>query len=132
MNNGFVIAGINSGCGKTTITIGLMRLLSRRGHQVAAFKAGPDYIDPAFHRIATATDSHNLDSYLFEADTVKTLFDKYTQGKDIAVVEGVVGMYDGLGEQSLGSTYELARTLAWKAGIWDLFKRKNWKSWLAR
>lgn len=111
MTNGFIIAGTNSGCGKTTVTIGLMRLLSRLGYRVAPYKTGPDYIDPAFHSIATGCDSHNLDSYLQEADTLKILFDKYAENKDIAIVEGVMGLYDGLGMEALGSTAELARTL---------------------
>lgn len=111
MNNGFVVAGTNSGCGKTTITIGLMRLLSRRGYKVAPFKTGPDYIDPAFHAMATQSDSHNLDSWILEPATVRALFESYAQNSDVAIVEGVMGMYDGLGSDCLGSTAELARTI---------------------
>jgi cobyrinic acid a,c-diamide synthase len=111
MNNGFIIAGTNSGCGKTTITIGLMRLLSRKGYSVAPFKTGPDYIDPAFHSIATATDSHNLDSYLMSQPALNQLFNKYSHTKEIAIIEGVMGMYDGLGMEAHGSTAELARSL---------------------
>jgi cobyrinic acid a,c-diamide synthase len=111
MKNAFIVAGTNSGCGKTTITIGLMRLLSRKGMRVSPFKTGPDYIDPAFHGMATGTDSHNLDSYLLAAENVQQLFDKYSNQQDIAVVEGVMGMYDGLGMEGHGSTAELARML---------------------
>lgn len=111
MTNGFVIAGTNSGCGKTTVTIGLMRLLMRKGYSVAPFKTGPDYIDPAFHSMATQTDSHNLDSWILEQEAVQALFHKYAGGRDFAIVEGVMGMYDGLGEAGLGSTAELARII---------------------
>jgi cobyrinic acid a,c-diamide synthase len=111
MNNGFIIAGTNSGSGKTTVTIGLMRLLCRQGYRVAPFKTGPDYIDPAFHSVATATASHNLDTYLLGEETVRYLFAKYSQNSDVAVVEGVMGMFDGIGEEGGGSTAELARTL---------------------
>ena len=76
MKNGFVIAGTNSGCGKTTITIGLMRYFSRKGYNVAPFKVGPDYIDPAFHRVASGQHSHNLDSYILPSESVQFLFDK--------------------------------------------------------
>lgn len=109
MTNGFVVAGTNSGCGKTTVTIGLMRLLKRKGYSVAPFKTGPDYIDPAFHGMATEADSHNLDSWILSAETVKSLFSKYSSNKDVAIVEGVMGMHDGLGENCSGSTAELAR-----------------------
>lgn len=111
MKNGFVIAGTNSGCGKTTITIGLMRLLWKSGHLVAPFKTGPDYIDPAFHTLASGEYSQNLDSYLLEPDALKQLFHTYTTVSDVAVVEGVMGMFDGLGEQALGSTAELAKKM---------------------
>lgn len=111
MKNGFVIAGTNSGCGKTTITIGLMRYFSRKGYNVAPFKVGPDYIDPAFHRVASGQHSHNLDSYILPNESVQFLFDKYSTDSDIAIVEGVMGLYDGLGAESLGSTAELARLL---------------------
>ena len=88
-----------------------MRLLSRKGYSVSPFKTGPDYIDPAFHSIATATDSHNLDSYLMSQPALNQLFNKYSHTKEIAIIEGVMGMYDGLGMEAHGSTAELARTL---------------------
>jgi cobyrinic acid a,c-diamide synthase len=111
MNNGFIIAGTNSGSGKTTVTIGLMRLLCRQGYRVAPFKTGPDYIDPAFHSVATATDSHNLDTYLLGEETARYLFAKYSHASDVAVVEGVMGMFDGIGDEGGGSTAELSRVL---------------------
>ncbi len=111
MTNGFVVAGTNSGCGKTTVTIGLMRLLMRKGYSVAPFKTGPDYIDPAFHSMATEADSHNLDSWILDPEATRSLFEKYACNRQVAIVEGVMGMHDGLGEECLGSTAELARTL---------------------
>ena len=111
MQNGFIIAGTNSGCGKTTITIGLMRYFSRKSYKVAPFKVGPDYIDPAFHRVATGQYSHNLDSYMLRDESIQFLFDKYSTNSDISIVEGVMGLYDGLGEKTQGSTAELARLL---------------------
>lgn len=109
--NGFVVAGTHSGCGKTTISLGLMALLKSRGWSVAPFKAGPDFIDPAFHEKATGEDSYNLDSVLLSHDTLLYLFDQKSKGKDIAVVEGVMGLYDGLGEQGEGSAAELSKLL---------------------
>ncbi|WP_243345911.1 cobyrinate a,c-diamide synthase [Parabacteroides sp. FAFU027] len=109
--NGFILAGTNSGCGKTTITLGLMSLLKKQGLKVAPFKAGPDFIDPAFHQKATGVHSYNLDSHLVSHDMLRTHFLEKTAGKDIAVVEGVMGLFDGMGEQSEGSAADLSRIL---------------------
>ena len=109
--HGFLIAGTNSGCGKTTITIGLMALLKSLGKKVAPFKTGPDFIDPLFHREVLGKHSYNLDSYMLPQDSVKHLFRKHCAQNDIAIVEGVMGMYDGLGQESEGSSHELARML---------------------
>lgn len=109
--HGFVIAGTNSGCGKTTVTIGLMALLQSKGLQVAPFKIGPDYIDPAFHRRVTGLPSYNLDSFLMDEARLNDLFQKHSADRDIAVVEGVMGMYDGLGEEATASTWQTARQL---------------------
>ena len=91
--------------------MGIMRLFSRMSMRVAAFKTGPDYIDPAFHSLATGSTSHNLDSYLMDESSLNLLFEKYSKDSDIAIVEGVMGMFDGLGSESLGSTAELAKKL---------------------
>jgi len=108
---GFVIAGTNSGCGKTTASIGLMSLLQSLGHDIAPFKTGPDYIDPLFHSEILGTPSYNLDSFLLPESAITYLFAKHTLNKTIAVVEGVMGMYDGMGVDALGSTYELSKKL---------------------
>jgi cobyrinic acid a,c-diamide synthase len=108
---GIVIAGTNSGCGKTTVTIGLMRLLAERGHKIAPFKTGPDFIDPAFHSRVTGTSSYNLDTFLMRAEVIKHLYAKHTENKDFAVVEGVMGLYDGMGDEATGSAAELSKLL---------------------
>lgn len=111
MKQGFIIAGTNSGCGKTTVTIGLMALLKSLGKNIAPFKTGPDYIDPLFHRQVLQMPSYNLDSFLLSSSAIKYLYNKHTQNKDISIVEGVMGMYDGMGNHAIGSTYELSQIL---------------------
>lgn len=102
-----------SGSGKTLITCGILQALVNRGYQVASFKCGPDYIDPMFHGKVIGTKSRNLDTFFTDADTMRQLFVKNVSGCDIAVVEGVMGYYDGLGGvQVAGSTYDVARTLS--------------------
>ncbi|TLX77008.1 cobyrinate a,c-diamide synthase [Labilibacter sediminis] len=108
---GFVIAGTNSGCGKTTTAMGLMALLKSKGHPIAPFKAGPDYIDPLFHRKILGKPSYNLDSYMLSKSAITYLFKKHTTNNSIAIVEGVMGMYDGMGVEAFGSTYELSQKL---------------------
>jgi cobyrinic acid a,c-diamide synthase len=98
-----------SGSGKTTLTCALLRALKNRRLEPAAFKCGPDYIDPLFHREVTGTSSSNLDLYFFDEVTVKHLLWENSLGKDIAVIEGVMGYYDGLGGASTdASTSHLA------------------------
>jgi cobyrinic acid a,c-diamide synthase len=92
-----LIAGTNSGCGKTTIAAGVMSVLTRRGLKVQPYKVGPDYIDPMFHRFVTGRYSRNLDAWLLDPETLKGLFLNNAAGADIAVIEGVMGFYDGLG-----------------------------------
>ncbi|MBS2097406.1 cobyrinate a,c-diamide synthase [Carboxylicivirga linearis] len=105
---GFVIAGTNSGCGKTTISIGLMALMKSLGKGIAPFKTGPDYIDPIFHSNVLGTSSYNLDSYLLSESAINYLFQKHCFEKDVAIVEGVMGMYDGMGVNAIGSTHQLS------------------------
>lgn len=109
---GVVIAGTNSGCGKTTLSMGLMAILRKRGLKVQPFKVGPDYIDPMFHTFITGTPSRNLDSWMLSSDTVKHLYHTHARKADIAVTEGVMGFYDGYGGTSLeGSTAHVARLI---------------------
>lgn len=109
--SGFVIAGTSSGAGKTVITTALMGILKKRGERVAPFKCGPDYIDPQFHSFVTGRDSINLDSYLFNRETLQTLYTRHGAGADISVIEGVMGLYDGMGTTELGSTALTAKML---------------------
>ncbi|QLH74317.1 MAG: hydrogenobyrinic acid a,c-diamide synthase (glutamine-hydrolyzing) [Methanomassiliicoccales archaeon] len=106
-----VIAGAGSGVGKTTIATGIMSLLSKR-MKVQAFKVGPDFIDPMFHSAATGRPSRNLDSFFMDEKTLKNLYGWATRDADMAVIEGVRGLYDGLTSTGdIGSTAEIAKLL---------------------
>ncbi len=104
----FVIAGTHSGVGKTTVAIGLMAEFKRRGLAVQAFKVGPDYIDPSYHRLATGRPSRNLDTWLCSKKTVRQSFAR--AALDLNVVEGVMGLFDGA-KNGKGSTAETAALL---------------------
>ena len=104
-----MLAGVSSGCGKTTLSLALMAALRARGLRVAPFKSGPDYIDPGFHRVACGRPSHNLDEWLCAPDSVRRILALGSRDADIAVVEGAMGMYDGLGGGTDCSAYALAR-----------------------
>jgi cobyrinic acid a,c-diamide synthase len=105
-----IIAAPVSGSGKTTVTIGLMECLKRRGLKVAPFKVGPDFIDPGYHRIACGRPSLNLDGWMLPQQTVQEIFAAHSADADIAVIEGVMGLFDGFGGSSdEGSTAQIAR-----------------------
>ena len=104
-----MLAGISSGCGKTTLSLALMAALRERGLSVAPFKSGPDYIDPGFHRVACGRPSHNLDEWLCAPESVSRLLALGGAGADISVIEGAMGMYDGLGGGTECSAYALAK-----------------------
>ncbi|MFD7690436.1 cobyrinate a,c-diamide synthase [Streptomyces sp. NPDC059781] len=107
-----VIAAPSSGSGKTTVATGLMAALSARGFAVSPHKVGPDYIDPGYHSLATGRVGRNLDAYLCGPELVAPLFAHGADGCDIAVVEGVMGLYDGAaGEGELASTAQVAKLL---------------------
>lgn len=92
-----LIAGTNSGVGKTTISLGIMQALTKRGLKVQPYKVGPDYIDPSYHTFITGRDSRNLDSYMLEDEKIKYIVNEASEEADISVIEGVMGLYDGFG-----------------------------------
>ncbi len=92
---GIVIAGTHSGSGKTTITLGILAALRKKGYRVQPFKTGPDFIDPGLHKLVTGRTSRNLDLWMCGSDYVKECFQEHAADADISVVEGVMGMYDG-------------------------------------
>ncbi|WP_306923790.1 cobyrinate a,c-diamide synthase [Streptomyces luteogriseus] len=107
-----VVAAPSSGSGKTTVATGLMAAFAARGLAVSPHKVGPDYIDPGYHALATGRVGRNLDAYLCGPELVGPLFLHGAQGCDIAVVEGVMGLYDGAaGEGELASTAHVAKLL---------------------
>jgi cobyrinic acid a,c-diamide synthase len=106
-----VVAGTHSGAGKTTVTSGLMVALSNRGLRVAPFKVGPDFIDPSYHAIATGRPGRNLDAFLSGPDLIDPLFAHGALGVDVAVIEGVMGLFDGKGGGELASTAHVAKLL---------------------
>ncbi|MDK2957953.1 MAG: cobyrinic acid a,c-diamide synthase [Desulfovibrionales bacterium] len=115
---GLVLAGSRSGCGKTSVSLGLMAALARRGLTVQPFKAGPDFIDPGLHRLAVSQGrtpprfSHNLDSWMCSRQGVLDIFGRAAQGADVVLVEGVMGLFDGFsGRDETGSTAHLAKML---------------------
>lgn len=107
-----VLAAPRSGSGKTTAACALLAALQARGAQPCAFKAGPDYIDPMFHRAVLGVESHNLDLFFSTPATVRGLYTRHAAGHGAAVVEGAMGYYDGLGGVSdTASVWHLADTL---------------------
>ena len=107
-----VVAAPSSGSGKTTVATGLMAAFAARGLAVSPHKVGPDYIDPGYHALATGRVGRNLDAYLCGPELVGPLFLHGARGCDIAVVEGVMGLYDGAaGEGELASTAHVAKLL---------------------
>ncbi|MFX4263620.1 cobyrinate a,c-diamide synthase [Pelotomaculum propionicicum] len=109
--NRVVIAGTHSGAGKTTVTAGLLAALWKKGLSVQPFKVGPDYIDTGYHAVAAGRMSYNLDLWMMPAPNILQLFSHGMDGIDIGVIEGVMGLYDGVGSTPEGSTAEIAKLL---------------------
>jgi cobyrinic acid a,c-diamide synthase len=107
-----VVAGVASGVGKTTFTLGLLETLRRRGLSVQPFKVGPDFIDPGFHALVAGRPSHNLDGWMCSREYVRATVARHAAGADLALIEGVMGCFDGRGATSdEGSTAEVAKWL---------------------
>ncbi len=108
----FIIAGTHSGVGKTTVALGIMAALRRRGLKVQPFKIGPDFIDPGLHTKVCGAPSYNLDGWMLSRDYNRRSFHKNAQDKNVAVVEGMMGLYDGRsGSTNEGSTAQMAQQL---------------------
>ena len=104
-----VIAGVSSGVGKTTVMLGLLEALRRRGLAVQTFKVGPDIIDPAYHALATGRPTYNLDGWMCGREQVVATVGERSARADLALVEGVMGCFDGAdGLTADGSTAQIA------------------------
>ncbi|HEY8064624.1 MAG TPA: cobyrinate a,c-diamide synthase [Methylosinus sp.] len=112
---GLLVAAVRSGAGKTTVTLGLMRALARRGLRVCGVKCGPDYIDPAFHAAATGRESFNLDSWTMEAALLGQLALRAGEAADVIVAEGSMGLFDGApgAPAQTGASADIAAHLGW-------------------
>lgn len=110
--HGFLIGGTHSGCGKTTIALGLMAAFRARGFRVQPFKVGPDFIDPGLHTVLCGRESRNLDGWMLGREYNRTLFRRLLAEADVAIVEGVMGIFDGYeGSSEAGSSAEMAKLL---------------------
>lgn len=103
-----MFGGTGSGCGKTTVTAAVLQALTARKMKLAPYKCGPDYIDAMFHRQITRSPSINLDSVFLEPEKLRRIFTWHMKGKDMALIEGVMGYYDGQANGSKGSSYHVA------------------------
>lgn len=109
-NRGIIIGGTHSGCGKTTVTMGLIRAFKNRGLSVQPWKSGPDYIDPGFHSAASGGVCRNLDTMILTDNVVKEIYGR--QKRDISIIEGVMGLFDGAGGlDERGSAAHIAKLL---------------------
>src|ERR687895_1505827 len=107
-----VVAGVTSGVGKTSVALGIMRGLRKRGLRVQPFKVGPDFIDPSYHSLITNRKSRNLDVWMMGKKGVLDCFASACQDTDVAVIEGVMGLYDGVsGKSDFASTAHVAKIL---------------------
>ncbi len=107
-----VIGGTHSGVGKTSVAIGIMGALARKGRRVQGFKIGPDFLDTSFHTAVTGRPSRNLDSWMIPRKKIPLIFASGCDGADVAIIEGVMGVFDGIdGKSEAASTSEVAKML---------------------
>src|SRR5262245_66195952 len=99
---GLIVAAPNSGAGKTTITLGLLAALKRKGIEVRAAKTGPDYLDSAFHAAATGTEGYNLDTWAMPPPLLDALIGETARDCELLVIEGVMGLFDGVPGGQIG------------------------------
>ena len=118
----FLIAAPTSGSGKTTVSRGLMALFVKKGLKVQPFKCGPDYIDTKYHEAVCGRPSVNLDTFMASPEHVRSLYARYSADADVAVVEGMMGMYDGY-DRDRGSSAEVARLLGIPVVLWSMPSR---------
>lgn len=104
-----LLAGVNSGCGKTSITCGILAAMMKRGYSIQSFKCGPDYIDPMLHAHITGRPCRNLDPFFSTEDDLRRLAGKDSKDADLAVIEGVMGYYDGIGISCEKSTWTVSK-----------------------
>lgn len=108
--NRLLISGTSSNCGKTTITMALLAAFQNKGFDIASFKCGPDYIDPMFHRKVFNVKTHNLDPYFSTEEMLCQQFIR-NKGKDLSIIEGAMGFYDGIGVEGKASAWEVAKSI---------------------
>lgn len=112
LNKSLIIAGTHSGSGKTTVSIGIMSALRKRGLSIQPFKVGPDFIDPGYHSTVCGIPSRNLDGWMLDKKYNLETFCSHSEGIDISIIEGVMGLYDGYdGKSDEGSTAQIAKWL---------------------
>ena len=104
-----MIAGLSGRSGKTVITLGLLRLLSRRGLVVQPFKKGPDFVDPGWHRVASGRVSRNLDSFLMTPEQILGVYAEATRDSDLSIIEGAMGLFDGMDLEGSTSSAQIAK-----------------------
>ncbi|MDG6242782.1 MAG: hydrogenobyrinic acid a,c-diamide synthase (glutamine-hydrolyzing) [Methanolobus sp.] len=111
MTKAVLLAGTNSGVGKTTVSMGIMAALKRREMKVQPFKVGPDYIDPTYHTAICGKPSRNLDTFMMQVEGVRKTFSRYSENADINIVEGVMGLFDGMDSTEIASSAHVAKSL---------------------
>ncbi|NLI62825.1 MAG: cobyrinate a,c-diamide synthase [Methanosarcinaceae archaeon] len=111
MSKGFLIAATNSGAGKTTVSMGLMAALRRKNVAVQPFKVGPDYIDPSYHTMICGRPAGNLDIFMMGEQGIIDSFENKSKTAEISIVEGVMGLYDGMGTTEFAGAAHVAKTL---------------------